>query len=87
MVPVVFLALFIKIKYLKISYLNKIIDFIKRVDALPFKIWRLASQPYESAHAFGWGAALVLILIILILSASIRIIARGKGIRVRTGTI
>lgn len=57
------------------------------VDALPLKIWRLASQPYESAHAFGWGAALVLILIILILSASIRIIAQGKGIRVRTGTI
>ena len=26
------------------------------VDALPLRIWRLASQPYESAHAFGWGA-------------------------------
>jgi phosphate transport system permease protein len=57
------------------------------VDALPLRIWRLASQPYESAHAFGWGAALVLILIILALSASIRLIARGKGIRVRTETI
>ncbi|HEX9318942.1 MAG TPA: phosphate ABC transporter permease PstA, partial [Nitrososphaeraceae archaeon] len=29
------------------------------VDALPLRIWRLASQPYEHAHAFGWGAALV----------------------------
>jgi phosphate transport system permease protein len=57
------------------------------VDALPLRIWRLASQPYESAHGFGWGAALVLILIILALSASIRLIARGKGIRVRTETI
>jgi phosphate transport system permease protein len=57
------------------------------VDALPLRIWRLASQPYESAHAFGWGAALVLILMILILSASLRIIARGRGIRVRTETI
>jgi phosphate transport system permease protein len=57
------------------------------VDALPLRIWRLASQPYESAHAFGWGAALVLILIILVLSASIRLIARGKGVRVRTETI
>ena len=27
------------------------------VDALPLRIWRLASQPYESAHSFGWGAA------------------------------
>jgi phosphate transport system permease protein len=57
------------------------------VDAIPLRIWRLASQPYESAHDFGWGAALVLILIILALSASIRLIARGKGIRVRTETI
>ncbi len=23
------------------------------VDALPLRIWRLASQPYESAHEFG----------------------------------
>ncbi len=57
------------------------------VDALPLRIWRLASQPYESAHAFGWGAALVLILMILALSATIRLIARGKGVRVRTETI
>jgi phosphate transport system permease protein len=57
------------------------------VDALPLRIWRLASQPYESAHAFGWGAALVLILMILVLSASIRIIAHGKGIKMRTETI
>ncbi len=42
------------------------------VDALPLRIWRLASQPYESAHAFGWGSALVLILMILALSLGLR---------------
>jgi phosphate transport system permease protein len=62
-------------------------DLTGPVDALPLRIWRLASQPYESAHAFGWGAALVLILIVLVLSASLRLIARGKGIKVRTETI
>jgi phosphate transport system permease protein len=25
------------------------------VDALPLRIWGLASQPYESAQAFGWA--------------------------------
>ena len=42
------------------------------VDALPLRIWRLASQPYESAHSFGWGSALVLILLILALSMGLR---------------
>ena len=50
------------------------------VDALPLRIWRLASQPYESAHAFGWGAALVLILIVLGLSISLRLLAHEKRI-------
>ena len=49
------------------------------VDALPLRIWRLASQPYESAHAFGWGAALVLILIVLGLSVSLRLLAQKRG--------
>ena len=50
------------------------------VDALPLRIWRLASQPYESAHAFGWGAALILILIVLGLSISLRLLGHEKRI-------
>src|ERR671918_298837 len=42
------------------------------VDALPLRIWRLASQPYDHAHSFGWGAALVLIIMILSLSILLR---------------
>ncbi len=42
------------------------------VDALPLRIWRLASQPYEHAHSFGWGAALILIVIILSLGIALR---------------
>jgi phosphate transport system permease protein len=42
------------------------------VDALPLRIWRLASLPYDQAHSFGWGAALILILIILAVSAALR---------------
>jgi len=42
------------------------------VDALPLRIWRLASLPYEHAHSFGWGAALILILIVLSLSFALR---------------
>jgi phosphate transport system permease protein len=50
------------------------------VDALPLRIWRLASQPYESAHATGWGAALILILIILGLNISLRLLSQRKGV-------
>jgi phosphate transport system permease protein len=46
------------------------------VDALPLRIWRLASQPYESAHSFGWGSALILILMILALSVGLRFLAQ-----------
>ncbi|HEX2408101.1 MAG TPA: phosphate ABC transporter, permease protein PstA, partial [Nitrososphaeraceae archaeon] len=49
------------------------------VDALPLRIWRLASQPYESAHATGWGAAFILILMILGLNISLRLISQRKG--------
>ena len=48
------------------------------IDALPLRIWRLASQPYESAHSQGWGAALVLILIVLILSVVLRLLVQTK---------
>jgi len=54
------------------------------VDALPLRIWRLASQPYESAHAFGWGAALVLIFMILGLNVALRLLAYKKGFAIRT---
>lgn len=53
------------------------------VDALPLRIWRLASQPYESAHFFGWGAALVLILIVLGLNVGLRLLARQRGIPIK----
>src|ERR1051325_7197788 len=48
------------------------------VDALPLRIWRLASLPYDSAHSFGWGAALVLILIVLGLSMALRFVVLRK---------
>lgn len=51
------------------------------VDALPLRIWRLASQPYESAHAFGWGSALILILMILALSVGLRFLAHKRGFK------
>lgn len=51
-------------------------SFTGPVDALPLRIWRLASQPYESAHAQGWGAALILILIVLGLNIGLRLLSR-----------
>jgi phosphate transport system permease protein len=51
------------------------------VDALPLRIWRLASQPYESAHAFGWGSALILILMILALSVGLRLLAQKRSFK------
>ncbi len=48
--------------------------FTGPVDALPLRIWRLALQPYEHSHAFGWGGALVLIAMVLTLSIVLRII-------------
>lgn len=53
------------------------------VDALPLRIWRLSSQPYEAAHTAGWGAALVLIFIVLLLSVTLRFLAARKGFNVR----
>jgi phosphate transport system permease protein len=57
------------------------------IDALPLRIWRLASQPYESAHSQGWGAALVLILIVLILSIVLRLFVQSKtGFKLKRAT-
>jgi phosphate transport system permease protein len=53
------------------------------VDALPLRIWRLSSQPYEAAHTAGWGAALILILIVLLFSVTLRFLAARKGFSVR----
>ena len=54
------------------------------VDALPLRIWRLASQPYESAHAFGWGSALILILMILALSMGLRLLLQKRSFKPAT---
>ncbi|HXV88470.1 MAG TPA: phosphate ABC transporter permease PstA [Nitrososphaeraceae archaeon] len=54
------------------------------VDALPLRIWRLSSQPYESAHAFGWGSALILILMILALSVGLRLWAQKRSLKTVT---
>jgi phosphate transport system permease protein len=53
------------------------------VDALPLRIWRLSSQPYDAAHAQGWGAALILIFIVLLFSVTLRFLAARKGFNVR----
>jgi phosphate transport system permease protein len=55
--------------------------FAGPVDALPLRIWRLASLPYEHAHSFGWGAALVLILFVLALSMALRLAVMRRGAR------
>jgi phosphate transport system permease protein len=61
--------------------------FTKPIDALPLRIWRLASQPYESAHSQGWGAALILIIIVVLLSAILKILAQRTGHNVRASHI
>ncbi|HET7284111.1 MAG TPA: phosphate ABC transporter permease PstA [Nitrososphaeraceae archaeon] len=58
-------------------------SFTKPVDALPLRIWRLASQPYDSAHSQGWGAALILIIVVMILSIALRLLTQRKGSKVK----
>jgi phosphate transport system permease protein len=53
--------------------------FTGPVDALPLRIWRLASLPYDHATSFGWGAALILILIVLALSVALRFVVLGRS--------
>jgi phosphate transport system permease protein len=60
--------------------------FNSPVDALPLRIWRLASQPYPSAHQQGWGAALLLILLVLSLSIALRMISQKRGFQSKTVT-
>ena len=59
-------------------------NFNSPVDALPLRIWRLASQPYSSAHEQGWGAALLLILIVLSLSIVLRMVSQKRGFQLKT---
>ncbi len=61
-------------------------SFNSPVDALPLRIWRLASQPYPSAHEQGWGAALLLILIILSLSIVLRMVSQKRGFQLKSTT-
>ena len=44
------------------------------IDALPLRIWRLSSLPYDSAVTQGWGAAFVLIIIVLSINIGVRYI-------------
>ena len=60
--------------------------FNSPVDALPLRIWRLASQPYPSAHEQGWGAALLLILLVLSLSIALRMFAQKRSITFKSTT-
>ncbi|CAN5713885.1 phosphate ABC transporter permease PstA [soil metagenome] len=53
--------------------------FNSPVDALPLRIWRLASQPYPSAHEQGWGAALILIFLVLCLSVALRMFFQKRS--------
>ena len=62
-------------------------SFTKPVDALPLRIWRLASQPYDSAHSQGWGAALILIIVVMILSMALRLLAQRKGLKVKASHV
>jgi phosphate transport system permease protein len=57
--------------------------FNSPVDALPLRIWRLSSQPYESAQTQAWGAALFLIMLVLVLSVALRQLAQRRGIAVK----
>ena len=62
-------------------------NFDKPIDALPLRIWRLASQPYDTAHSQGWGAALLLIIIVLIASVVLRLLVQRKGFSVRVSHV
>jgi phosphate transport system permease protein len=62
-------------------------SFTKPVDALPLRIWRLASQPYDSAHSQGWGAALILIIVVMILSMALRLLTQRKGFKVKASHV
>ncbi len=50
------------------------------IDALPLRIWRLSSLPYDSAQTQGWGAAFVLIMMIFVINIGVRyLFLRKRG--------
>ncbi len=50
------------------------------IDALPLRIWRLSSLPYDSAQTQGWGAAFVLIMMIFVINICVRyLFLRKRG--------
>jgi phosphate transport system permease protein len=57
--------------------------FFGPVDAIPLRILRLSSQPYEASHEFAWGGALVLIIMILSLSVALRYFVLEKKFKFR----
>lgn len=48
------------------------------IDALPLRIWRLSSLPYDSAVTQGWGAAFVLIILVLSINICVRYLLLQK---------
>lgn len=60
-------------------------SFVGPIDALPLRIWRLASQPYDNAHSSGWGAALILIIMILSMSIILRALVLDRRGRITAG--
>ena len=49
------------------------------IDALPLRIWRLSSLPYDSAVTQGWGAAFILIIMVLSINIGVRyLLLRNK---------
>ncbi len=50
------------------------------IDALPLRIWRLSSLPYDSAQTQGWGAAFILIMMIFAINIGVRyVFLRKRG--------
>ncbi|MDE1724655.1 MAG: phosphate ABC transporter permease PstA [Thaumarchaeota archaeon] len=52
-------------------------------DALPLRIWRLSSLPYDSAVTQGWGAAFVLIILVLSINIGVRYMLLSKKEKTR----
>ncbi|MCI0558036.1 MAG: phosphate ABC transporter permease PstA [Nitrososphaera sp.] len=59
-------------------------NFSQPMDALPLRIFRYATSPFDSAQAAGWGGALILIFMVLILSVALRFIVERKSGQFRT---
>jgi phosphate transport system permease protein len=50
-----------------------------QMDALPLRIYRYATGPYDEWHAQAWAAALVLIMLVLTFSVIAHVILGGKS--------